>query len=153
MTLFQRFVSLGMSIARNHVDLYVLQHMFIPRINEDLQRWRESWNSHPISTEGNRSPYQLLEIYRDRIAPPYHPNCDINDEDGYESEESEVSSDSDGEDQPQVELDPIVSPFEFEDDEIEFFESVPPLSLEETWENLEDMYLHGVYLAKEILNR
>ncbi len=42
----------------NKVDLFCLHFIFLPRINRNLLEFRESWNHHKLSTEGNRSPYQ-----------------------------------------------------------------------------------------------
>jgi hypothetical protein len=47
------------------LHVYVLQYMFLCRINEELRQFQESWNHHPVRTEKNRSPYQLLDGNRD----------------------------------------------------------------------------------------
>ena len=44
----------------NEVDLYCLYHIFLPLIVKNLSEFQESWNSHALSSEGNRTPYQLL---------------------------------------------------------------------------------------------
>ena len=44
----------------NHTDIYCLHYVFLPRIAQHLQSFSESWNHHSISTEGNRSPYQIF---------------------------------------------------------------------------------------------
>ena len=44
----------------NEVDLYCLHNIFLPRINRCLLEFKESWNHHALSSEGNMSPYQLL---------------------------------------------------------------------------------------------
>lgn len=43
----------------NECDLFCLQYVFLPRINASLKAFQSSWNSHPLSTEGNRTPVQL----------------------------------------------------------------------------------------------
>lgn len=43
----------------NEVDIFCLHLIFIPRINKRLNEFKESWNNHGISTEGNKTPYQL----------------------------------------------------------------------------------------------
>lgn len=44
----------------NEVDLYCLHHIFFPLISKNLSEFKESWNNHSISSEGSRTPYQLL---------------------------------------------------------------------------------------------
>ena len=44
----------------NEVDMYCLHFIFSPRINKCLEEFQESWNNHSLSTEGNKSPYQLF---------------------------------------------------------------------------------------------
>ena len=44
----------------NEVDLFCLHYVFIPHINKHLMDFQGSWNSHPLSTEGNMSPLQLF---------------------------------------------------------------------------------------------
>ena len=46
----------------NEVDMFVLHFIFIPRLSKSLQDFQESWNLHGVSTEGNMSPYQLLDL-------------------------------------------------------------------------------------------
>lgn len=44
----------------NETDMYCLQYIFLPRINRCLNEFKESWNMHSLSTEGNMSPCQLF---------------------------------------------------------------------------------------------
>lgn len=44
----------------NEVDLYCLHYVFLPRISRNLVEFKESWNHHKLSTEGNRTPFQLF---------------------------------------------------------------------------------------------
>ena len=44
----------------NEVDMFCLHYVFLPRIKKCLADFQESWNHHSLSTEGNRSPYQLF---------------------------------------------------------------------------------------------
>lgn len=43
----------------NHLDLFCLQFVFIPRINASLEQFTATWNNHPLRSASNRSPYQL----------------------------------------------------------------------------------------------
>ena len=61
--------------------MFVLHYVFLPRINRNLNAFQESWNSHSLSTEGNRTPYQLfvegLAIVQDEITSATLPPCPI----------------------------------------------------------------------------
>jgi hypothetical protein len=37
-----------------------LHYVFLPRINQNLEQWRKSWNHHKIRTEANQTPLQLF---------------------------------------------------------------------------------------------
>ena len=37
-----------------------LHFIFLPRINQCIRDFTESWNHHPLSTKGNMTPYQLF---------------------------------------------------------------------------------------------
>ena len=41
------------------VDIYALQFVFVPRIQNSLNEFKEGWNYHQLSTEQNKSPYQI----------------------------------------------------------------------------------------------
>ena len=44
----------------NDVDLYCLHYIFLPRINQSLIEFKDSWNNHALSTAGNLTPSQLF---------------------------------------------------------------------------------------------
>ncbi|CAL8406601.1 unnamed protein product [Arctogadus glacialis] len=44
------------------VHLFCVGYVFIPRLRSDLQHFTESWNCHPLRTEGNLTPNQLWMI-------------------------------------------------------------------------------------------
>jgi transposase InsO family protein len=43
----------------SELHLFCLHYVYLPRINRALTEFAEQWNQHPISTEENKSPYQL----------------------------------------------------------------------------------------------
>ena len=43
----------------DEVHLFALDYIYKPRINRALKLFAIQWNSHPLSTEGNMTPYQL----------------------------------------------------------------------------------------------
>lgn len=57
---FQRLTSEGKLDPSNEADMYCLHHVFIPRINEVMKTFVESWNSHPVTTANNLTPNQLF---------------------------------------------------------------------------------------------
>lgn len=44
----------------NDIDLFCLHRIYLPKIQNSLDCFVEGWNHHPISTEKNKSPYQLF---------------------------------------------------------------------------------------------
>ena len=43
----------------NELLLACLRYVFLPRINQNLEKFCESWNNHLLSKENNMSPNQL----------------------------------------------------------------------------------------------
>lgn len=46
--------------ALNEVDIYCLHYIYLPRICKSLSDFQTTWNNHPLSTEGSKTPYQLF---------------------------------------------------------------------------------------------
>ena len=44
------------------VDLYCLHYVYMPRMCKQISEFQESWNIHPLSTEGSKSPYQRASV-------------------------------------------------------------------------------------------
>ncbi len=44
----------------NEVDMFCLHFTFLPRINQALESFVESWNNHPVSTCSNLTPNQVF---------------------------------------------------------------------------------------------
>ncbi|KAL5479147.1 hypothetical protein EMCRGX_G000505 [Ephydatia muelleri] len=57
--LFYTMEEEGLLDCENEVHLYCLHYVFLSRINKSLEVFKEAWNQHPLSTEGNLSPCQL----------------------------------------------------------------------------------------------
>ena len=51
--------SIGILDPSNEVHMFVLHHVFLPRINRNLQMFQEAFNRAPLSTESGFSPTQL----------------------------------------------------------------------------------------------
>ena len=54
---------MGAINPQNKADLFCLHYIFVPRINASLKDFQSAWNSHPLSTENNKSPLQLYTAY------------------------------------------------------------------------------------------
>lgn len=59
MTLFQSFERDGFNI-NSVCQIFTLQYMFMPRIQEDLNNFKSYWNNHPLTTEQNKTPLQMI---------------------------------------------------------------------------------------------
>ena len=59
-TLFRELESREHLDPLNEVDIYCLQKIFLPIINESLSQFAASWNHHSLSTENMQTPMQLF---------------------------------------------------------------------------------------------
>ena len=66
MTLFQSFERDGFNI-NSVCHIFTLQYMFMPRIQEDLNNFKSYWNNHPLATEQNKTPLQMIILNRAAI--------------------------------------------------------------------------------------
>ena len=57
--IFYSLEDAGLFDPSNEGDLFSLHFVFLPRINRQLETFRQSYSHHRLRTEGNRSPYQL----------------------------------------------------------------------------------------------
>ena len=46
----------------NKVDIYALQFVLVRRIKKSLNEFKEGWNHQQLSTEQNKSPYQICML-------------------------------------------------------------------------------------------
>lgn len=77
--LFYTLESEGLLDPLNETDLYCLHYIFLPRLNKCLSEFRESWNQHKLSSEGNLSPCQLFFEGSNHIMQIYDVNIqDVN---------------------------------------------------------------------------
>ena len=59
-TLFRELESREHLDPLNEIDIYCLQKIFLPIINESLSQFAASWNHHSLSTENMQTPMQLF---------------------------------------------------------------------------------------------
>ena len=58
--IFARLEDRGVLDPLNELHLFALHFTYIPRINKCLEEFKNQWENHPLSSEGNRSPLQLF---------------------------------------------------------------------------------------------
>lgn len=56
--MFRAMEENGILDCLNEIDMFCLHTVFLPRINEALQRFIETWNNHPMSSASNLTPNQ-----------------------------------------------------------------------------------------------
>ncbi|XP_051977989.1 uncharacterized protein LOC127639797 isoform X2 [Xyrauchen texanus] len=56
---FQYLQDIGALDPDNEKHLICLHYVMVPRLNMDLDLFRQVWDRHPLSSEGNKSPQQL----------------------------------------------------------------------------------------------
>lgn len=52
----------GVLDPSDSIHLFCAQHMFLPRLQKDLDVFRVGWDNHPLRTEQNLSPHQLWTV-------------------------------------------------------------------------------------------
>ena len=146
-TLFQDFVVLGLNVD-NIIQMFVLHHLFLDRINESLSEFRDAWNNHKVRTEHNRTPVQILIM---ASVNNNNHGVVVKDEvmailDDVDIEENEYYAN-------QVVCDSPYCPFNVQQLSL-FRERVFRISREETFtsQNLFQRFIHGVAMANEILS-
>src|SRR2546423_5070890 len=58
-TIFNYLEEMGNLDLNNNVYMFCLHYVFLPRINQSLEKWKVAWNKHKISSENNLTPEQL----------------------------------------------------------------------------------------------
>mmetsp|Transcript_19384 Transcript_19384/g.43200 ORF Transcript_19384/g.43200 Transcript_19384/m.43200 type:complete len:377 (+) Transcript_19384:26-1156(+) len=142
--LFRRFEEEGMDIT-NALHIWVLQYMFLPRLNEDLQRFIQMWNLHSLSTENNRSPLQLLELRRGGAPAPVDIDYDTYgmDEERDYDEDDEVAA---------VQVDPLDCPLTEHERRL-YAAHIRPLSLQDPLDTLFKKYIDALDLINYLWYR
>lgn len=141
------FVSLekddGLNMADNNI-LFLLHYLFLPRINADLDQFREAWNHHKLSSERNATPVQLMLLH--------------SQEDGLlQVDEDEYGVDGDpgvadeGDDAVAVVVIPPTNPMTAEQTAV-FTQNVACLNLQESVDTFYDRFHHAHFELQNILN-
>ena len=66
-----------LSIA-NETHLFCCHFVFLPRLQDDLDTFRNGWDNHPLRTESNMTPNQLWELGRTHYPIPGPDNTEVN---------------------------------------------------------------------------
>lgn len=127
------------------IPIFCLHYMFMKRMNEELEDFRQYWNNHSLSTEpGRYTPNQLRHLYRD-VADALEVDPEeygVEDVPGFEHLEEE------GDEFVYKELDPINCPLTLLHYEA-FASTIPPLA-RDIWDR--DVLLAGYIDAVNVAN-
>ena len=119
MSLFASYEREGLNI-NNPTHIFTLQYMFMPRIQEDLNDFKAYWNNHPLRTENNKTPNQLILLNNAKINyddPIDLINYGVEEDDNYIEENN-----------AQVMCDAIICPLNV-DNIFLLRQTIPPLSM------------------------
>jgi len=98
--------------------IFILHYLFLSSLNNDLLQFQCTWNNHPLRTEHNRTPHQLLYENAELADVVVNP-----DEYGVDSSDDEYDSEGDN----QVVINSVVCPFS--EEELFLFEQrIPPIT-------------------------
>jgi len=141
--IFHSLEHLGVLDIENPTDRFCLHYVYLPRINADLEAFRLGWNSHALSTEGNRSPLQLF--VGNSLGNPLFTDDDIDQETyGVDSDQDNLSEDVEA-----VEVPLTVSPLS--DEEFQVLQaSVQPLYASASYGA--DLYIDTIQTVQLIIN-
>ena len=62
MPFFHVMESVGVLDPDDEIDLFALQCLYLPRINNSLEEFNKAWNKHSLRGEWNWSPYKIWAI-------------------------------------------------------------------------------------------
>ena len=142
MSLFKSYEREGLDI-NNLTHIYTLQYMFMPRIQEDLNNFKAYWNNHPLESENNRTPHQLILLHSAAI------NNDMPIDllhYGVENDDGDVD-----EDNPQVMCDAIICPLNA-DNLIILRHNIIPLSMAVPDTQLTNLFHQALRLIIDLIS-
>jgi hypothetical protein len=121
----------GVLDPTNDCDLFVLHHVFVPRINKSLTEFSRAWNAHPLRTERNWTPQQIMA--NSLIREGDMQDVIVSDDFGVDTEGPIPNDDEDS-----VEIPQVLSPLD--GDSLEDF-----LQFVDNYSNLDDFgYQHCI---------
>ena len=124
----------------NLLHVFVLQYLFIPRIQEHLHSFRTAWLHHPIKTENNKSPSRLLDDFAHEFPGPID---ELNAE-GLAELLEEINEDCiDNNDVPLVQVNSLDCPLT-NANLVLFQQQVRPITLNEDTATLVDRYMEAL---------
>jgi len=141
--IFRYFESQGFDID-DEASMFVLHYLFLNLLNEDLERFRNSWNNHKLRTENGYTPNQLIALNQD-VADSIFVDPDTFGV-YYENGVDTHADDNDDNDLPRAPMDRIKCPMNEGDYDL-FVLEVYPLTLgdrifeyEQFWNIFVDSY-------------
>jgi hypothetical protein len=106
MTLFKGYEKEGFLID-DVWHIFTLQYMFMYRIQENLNDFKSFWNNHPLESEHNRTPIQLILLAKNKINYDYPIDLENFNIEVNHIGLHDVNAD---EDIPQVTCEPLICP-------------------------------------------
>lgn len=107
----------------------------MPRIQEELNNFKSYWNNHPLATENNRTPLQMILLHMEDI--------NYNEPIDFLNYGVEVNAEHVEEDNPQVECNPIRCPLN-PVNLVTFKEAAEPLTMETPDNVLSNMFIFAL---------
>ena len=159
-TLFTQLERDNILDVDNQSHVFVLHYLFLPVINHQLRTVAmEGWNNHRMSSERNKTPYQLLEMRNDERIESYFldeeylreylmPWHYINDDD-MNLNQDELTDENEA--VPQVELLPRTCPLN-DVQKRHFVQSTNPLSEHEDRDSYVNRFVIAMQSMKEAVD-
>ena len=132
----------GVLDCENAVHIFVVHYCFLDRINASLQSFVSDWNHHPVRTEHNNSPLQLLYMHQHNFPPP--PDVV---EDADEEEE-----DGDDEDPEGVPVEPVECPLNQQQMNVLLYHA-PQFTLADALHTLIPKFVHTLNVVNFLLQQ
>ena len=141
MTLFASYEREGLEID-NVWHIFTLQYMFMPRIQEQLNDFKSNWNNHPLESEHNCTPLQLILIRNNEI--DYSAPLDLE----HFGVEGEIDNDY-NEDDIQAVCEPMICPLSPDNFTI-LKDEISPLTKDIPQHNLTDRFQFALTIVLDM---
>ena len=143
--LFKEFEKYGMRIDDDY-HMFLLHYMFMSRIQEDLDQYRNMHNNHAMRNENFRTPRQMLDLFAANRPPPLEI-----DEDVYGVDEDIPLENEEQNENQQVELFPLRCPLN-QEQLLLLKDNVVPLNLNDANNTLSDRMVEALDILNHILD-
>lgn len=149
---FKDLESRGVMFSNMNVR-FVVHYLFMGRINEDLEQFRQDWNHHGLSsTQGNRSPLFLLYVYSGTAnSTPAEVDEEVYGVEG-EVDEGHEDGAQGPQQEAQVHVEPTVCPLS-DAQRAHFVAQVQPLTLHDARAVFNHRVMHAFGIMEHLLSQ